>query len=117
MTAILSQPSLPTPLRVSDSRAKTAKATIRKPDTEAYYASLGACVREVQHVSGLTLKEFCAVLGKDERQIARQIEGADRPQLEVVFAIERFRGPLVIALARLAADVDVVTEIRVRKSA
>lgn len=107
----------PMAVRTSDGRAKTAKATIRKADTETYYASLGACIREVQHTSGLTLKEFCAELGKDERQIARQIDGSDRPQLEAVFAVEKFRGPLVIALARLAADVDVVTEIRVKRSA
>lgn len=110
-------PLPPTVVRRSDGRVTTAKADIRKADTGTYYASLGACIREVQHVSGLTLKEFSVALGKDERQIARQIEGTDRPQLEAVFAVEKFRGPLVIALARLAADVDVVTEIRVRRSA
>jgi transcriptional regulator with XRE-family HTH domain len=94
-----------------------AKADIRKPDTAAYYAAIGGCIEEVRRVSGLTLKEFAAEIGKDERQVKRQIEGGDRPQLEAVFAIERFRGPLVIALAKLAADVDVVTEIRVRRSA
>lgn len=110
-------PLPPTVVRRSDGRAHTAKADVRKADTETYYASLGGCIRDVQHQSGLTLKEFCAVIGKDERQIARQIEGTDRPQLEAVFAVEKFRGPLVIALARLAADVDVVTTIEVRRSA
>jgi len=114
---MVQQANLPTPLLLPDRRGKTAKADIRKADTEAYYASLGGCIEEVRRVSGLTLKEFAAVIGKDERQIARQIAGADRPQLEAVFAIDRFRGPLVIALAKLAADVDVVTEIRVRRSA
>ena len=115
--ASLPQPSLPTPLLLSDTGARMAKADIRKSDTEMYYAALGGCIEEVRRVSGLTLKEFSAVVGKDERQVKRQIDGADRPQLEAVFAIERFRGPLVIALAKLAADVDVVTEIRVRRSA
>lgn len=113
----LSQPNLPTPLLLPDKGGRTAKAAIRKPDTERYYASLGRCIEEVRRVSGLTLKEFAAALGKDERQLARQIDGKDRPQLEIVFAVETYRGPLVIALAKLAADVDVVTEIRVRRSA
>lgn len=117
MAPSLSQPSLPTPLLLADVSVKTAKADIRKADTASYYAALGGCIDEVRRVSGLTLKEFAAVIGKDERQVKRQIDGADRPQLEVVFAVERFRGPLLTALARLAADVDVVTEIRIRRSA
>lgn len=120
MNNSLAQPSLPTPILVPEKRSRQAKATlkgIRKADTDGYYESLGACIDEVRGVFRLTLKEFAGEIGKDERQLQRQIEGKERPQLEAVFAIERFRGPLVIALARLAADVDVVTEIRVRRSA
>jgi hypothetical protein len=113
----LSQASLPTPLLVSESRAKTAKADIRKADTDAYYASLGRCIEEVRHVYGLTLEQFAHELGKDDRQLARQIAGKERPQLEAVFAVDRFRAPLVIALAKLSAGVEVVTEIRVRRTA
>lgn len=94
-----------------------AKAGIRKPETDAYYATLGACMAEVQRVFGLSLEEFATELKKDERQLSRQMSGAERPQLEVVFAVERFRPALVIALARLASDVEVVTEIRVRRTA
>jgi hypothetical protein len=117
MSSTMTQPSLPTPLRVSDVTAKMAKASIRKADTKALYRSLGGAMEEVMRAFGLTLKEFAFQVGKDERQIARQIDGTDRPQIEAVFAVERFRGAMVIALARLAADVDVVTEIRVRRSA
>lgn len=113
----LSQPSLPTPLRVSDVRGKMAKADIRKAEMDALYGSLGRAMAEVMGTFGLSLKEFASEVGKDERQLQRQMDGRERPQLEAIFAVERFRGPLVIALARLAADVDVVTEIRVRRSA
>jgi hypothetical protein len=116
MNPMLTQPSLPTPLLLPDKSGRTAKASIRKTDTEGYYAALGGCIEEVRRVSGLTLKEFAAVVGKDERQIARQVEGKDRPQLEAVFAVERFRGPLVIALARLAAGCEIDTVIHVRRS-
>jgi hypothetical protein len=117
MSPMVSQASLPTPLLVSEKRAQTAKASLRKADTDAFYASLGACMEEVRCVHGLTLEQFAHELGKDQRQVARQIAGTERPQLEAVFAIDRFRAPLVIALAKLSAGVEVVTEIRVRRSA
>lgn len=95
-----------------------AKSGLRLPQkSDAYYAALGACMDDVRRVFGLSLKEFAAELGKHERQIAAQLDGKERPQLEVVFAIERFRAPLVIALARLASGVEIDTVITVRKSA
>lgn len=39
------------------------------------------------------------------------MEGKERPQLEKVFAVERFRAALVIALAKLAAGVEVSTVV------
>lgn len=94
-----------------------AKAALRKPEMEGFYAQLGGCIEDVRRTFGMTLQEFAAALGKDERQVKRQIEGKERPQLEVVFAIERFQGPLVIALARLASGVEIDTVIHVRRTA
>lgn len=110
MTTI-SQPSLPTPLRVSDVPVKMAKASIPKADTAAFYAELGACIEEVRVTCGLTLKEFAFEVGKDERQLARQIAGVDRPQLEAVLAVERFRPMLVIALAKRASGMRIDTVV------
>lgn len=117
MAPTMAQPNLPTPLLLPNPRAKTAKADVRKPDSAAYYASLGGCIEEVRNVFGLTLEAFAYELKVNDRQLARQIKGEDRPQLEKVFAVDRFRAPLVIALAKLSAGVEVVTEIRVRRSA
>lgn len=117
MARSVAQPSLPTPLLLSDITGKMAKASIRKTDTDALYQALGGAMREVMCALGLSLKEFACELAKDEAQVRRQMEGKDRPQLEAVFAVDRYRGPMVIALARLAAGVDVVTEIRVRRPA
>jgi transcriptional regulator with XRE-family HTH domain len=100
-------------VRTSDGRAKTAKAAIRKPD----YADLGGCIEHVRNAFGLTLEAFAYELKVNDRQLARQIKGDDRPQLEKVFAVERFQGPLVIALAKLAAGVEVDTVIHVRRTA
>lgn len=117
MTASLNQPSLPTPLLLAEGRAKTAKASLRSAEGDPFHARIGACLDEVRNVFGLTLQQFAAELGKDERQVKRQIEGKERPQIEVVFAVERFQGALVIALARMAAGVEVDTVIHVRRSA
>lgn len=113
----IAQPSLPTPLLVSEGRAKTAKADLRKTEIDPFYARIGQCLDEVRNVFGLTLKEFSAELGRNESQIRRQIEGRERPQIEAVFAVEKFQGALVIALARLATGVEVDTVIHVRRSA
>lgn len=94
-----------------------AKADIRKSETDTFYAQLGGCMDEVRGVFRMTLQEFSAAVGKDERQLKRQIEGKERPQLEAVFAIEKFRGPLLIAMARLATGVEVDTVIHVRRTA
>ena len=119
MSGSLSQANLPTPLLVSEKPKKQAKAALKvlcKSESD-HYAQLGACLAEVQHVFGMTLKEFAAALDKNESQIRRQIEGKERPQIEVVFAIQKFQGPLVIALARLATGVEVDTVIHVRRTA
>lgn len=117
MASIVSQASLPTPLLVTEKRAKTAKADLRKSEIDPYYAQLGGVLRAVQHAFGLTLQEFAHELGKNESQVRRQMEGMERPQIEAVFAVQRFQGPLVIALARLATGIEVDTVIHVRRSA
>lgn len=114
---MLAQPNLPTPLLVSEKTARMAKADLRKTESDPLYPRIGACIDEVRNVFGLTLKEFAAQLGKNESQLRRQIEGKERPQIEVVFAVEKFQGPLVIALARLANGVEVDTVIHIRRSA
>lgn len=115
----LAQPNLPTPLLVSEKPKKQAKASLPvlcKSENE-FQSRLGGCMAEVQHVFGLTLKEFAAELGKNESQVRRQIEGKERPQIEAVFAVERFQPAMVIALARLASGVEVDTVIHIRRSA
>lgn len=101
----------PMALPSGDTRAKTAKVAIPSRDTEAYYAALGACMDEVRRTFDLSLEGFAHELGTDRAQVGRQIKGQDRPQLEKVFAIEKFRAPLVIALAKLAAGVEVQTVV------
>jgi transcriptional regulator with XRE-family HTH domain len=64
---------------------------------------------------GWSLKEFAAVLGRNERQVARWINGKEHAQLSVVFAVPALRRPLVIGLARLAGtSMELETVIRIR---
>jgi hypothetical protein len=107
----------PMPLPSGDRRAKTAKVAIPKRETESYYAALGGCMDEVRRTFDLTLEGFAYELGTDRAQVGRQIEGKERPQLEKVFAVDRFRAPLVIALAKLATGIQIDTVVTIRRSA
>lgn len=115
--AILSQPNLPTPLLVTERRATTAKVDLKKVEKDALWAELGKCLVFVCYDAQLSLKQFAAALGKDEAQIHRQMEGKERPQIEVVFAVPEYRAPLVIALARITSQIEISTELRIRRTA
>lgn len=107
-------PSLP----LSDVPVRTAKADLSKPENrEQLYIDIGVCLDVVRRDAGLNLDEFACALGKNSRQVARWMLGTERPQIEAVFAVARFRSSLVIALARLAGDIDVTTTITVRRVA
>lgn len=111
----------PAPLPRPEKRAKQAKVAavdVRKAENSHLYVLLGGCMEEVRNVFGMGLEEFTYAIGKnDPRQVARQLKGEERPQIEAVFAVDRFRAALVIALAKSSAGVEVVTEIRVKRSA
>lgn len=121
MAPSIAQPQLPTPLLVTEKPRKQAKAAlpeIRKAEIERRWVQWGECIDEVRGVFRLTLQEFAAALGKDERQVARWVSGQERPQIETVLAVERFHGPMLIALAKLAKDgIRVRTTIEIERSA
>lgn len=117
MRPSVSQQSLPTPLLISERGGQTAKEGLRFPEeVNPHHAKLGACMAEVMRFAGLSLEEFAFALKKDERQVSRQMQGRERPQLEAVLAVDRFQGPMVIALARVSQGVEVDTVIHVRRT-
>jgi len=94
--------------------AKADLQDIRKADID-WKLAIG---RAIERVMGtLLLKEFADLIHRDERQVKRWIDGKERPQFDAIFAVDRFRGPLVIALAELAHDVEVETTITIRRTA
>lgn len=103
---------------LTETPPKMAKADLRKAETGEWTAEIGRVVQRVRNFSGLSLKEFAAELGREERQVARWIAGTERPQFDVLFAVEAFRQPLIIALAELAGQgVEIETVVRVRRTA
>lgn len=103
------------PLRVPESGARTAKTLLRSAENPQHIKH-GACMKKVMQFLGLSLEEFAFALGKDERQIARQMLGQERPQIEVVLAVDRFQGVMLIALAQLSSDIEVETVLHMRRS-
>lgn len=104
-----------------DPNGETAKAGIRKTDSEAigdgiWRAEVGRAIERTRALSGLLLKEFAARLRKDERTVSRWISAEERPQIDLIFAVDDFRELLVIALAEVAG-VEVATQITVRRRA
>lgn len=95
-----------------------AKADLRKAEVGTNQV-LGACMDDVRIACGMNLDEFAHALGKDPRQVKRQIQADERPQLEAVFAIDAFQIPLVVALANRIGDaaVELETVIRIRRTA
>lgn len=99
-------------------QAKAASKSLRKAENVAQpqWLKWGKCIDEVRGVFRLTLKEFAQELQKEPRQVQRWVEGRERPQLEAVLAVDRFQGPLVIALARSTTGIEVDTVIHIRRT-
>ena len=103
-----------------------AKADLKKLEINLK-AAIGGAVEDARKSLGWSQKELASAIDKatgvqpgDERdvaQISRWEKGSERPQFDVLWAVEPLRGPLVIALASLSQQIEVVTEIRVRRSA
>lgn len=117
MSMNLAPPSLDSHREGTETPLRMAKADLRKAETVDYRERIGAALQRAASLVGWSLKELAAEVNRDPRQVARWISGQERAQLDVLWEVEALRGPLVIALAELSAQVEVVTEIRIRRSA
>ncbi len=98
------------------SRPRMAKADLRKAENCAEWLVIGQAMESVQQACGLLLKEFADKVKRNPRQVSRWFEGKERPQVDAVFAVPAFRMPLVVALAKKTDQLEVVTEIRERRT-
>lgn len=95
-----------------------AKADLRFPENVDFRSAIGQCIDRARLALAWNLDELARNLGdRDPRQVARWISGVERPQFDVLFACEPLRVPLVIQLAGLSAQVEVTTQITVRRTA
>lgn len=91
-----------------------AKADLN--NLEVWRASVGKAVERCFALAGVSQKEGSALVGRDQGQVGRWISGAERPQLDAIFAVEKLRQPFAQALAEIAgAEVEVT--VRMRRSA
>ncbi len=90
------------------------KAEIRHTE---WRSQIGAALQRAVSLRGWSLKEFAAAVDRDERQCARWINGTERPQLDVLFAEESLRQPLIAALAwavGVCAELSIEEEVTIR---
>jgi hypothetical protein len=78
---------------------------------------VGRAIARTFALAGVSQKEGAALLDRDPGQVARWISGVERPSFDVIFGVARLRGPLVIALAELSSDIDIVTQLSIRRVA
>lgn len=108
---------------IPETRPVMAKADLKKIEMSNLRPEIGAAIRSARKSLDWTLKELAAWIedatGKrpDDAQLQRWEAGSERPQFDVLFAVVAMRGPLVIALAALAADIRIETVIRVQRIA
>lgn len=91
-----------------------AKASLTPSEQRQQF---GRAIARCFALAGLSQKEVAGLIDRDHAQIARWVSGAERPQIDTLFAVAQFRRPLIIALAELAGtDVDIATVITVRSA-
>lgn len=118
MPSTLPAPADARPLLSPEKRGPMAQvpaSALRKADDEAERAVIGRAIDRARQAMGWNLDELAQAVDRDARQVARWIAGKENPQFAALFAVPAFRGPLVIALASLAEDIDVTTTISIRQ--
>lgn len=103
--------------RLETARPVMAKADLKKND-RPWREQIGRAIQRTFSLAGVSQKEAAALLDRDQAQIARWTSGAERPQVDALFAVDSLRQPLLLALAELAGEgVDIETVVRIRRRA
>jgi hypothetical protein len=116
MAPILAELEALTPReRLENVRPRQAKADLK--NLEPWREQVGGAIQRALSLAGLTQKEGWVLLGhNDGARLNRWIAGSERPQFDALFAVERLRPALVIALSELAGeDVTINTVVTIRR--
>ncbi len=85
-------------------------------DFSDFRSVVGHAVQRAFSLAGLSIKEAAGQIGREPQQISRWISGAERAQLDAIFAVEQLRLPFIQALAEMAGEaVEVRTEITLKR--
>jgi len=83
--------------------------------------AIGVAITRARGIAGITQDELAGSVARalrrerfDPAQIARWEAGKERPQFDVLFAVDEMRWPLIQCIAQLDEAVEVVTHIRRR---
>lgn len=85
-----------------EKRVAMAKATLRNPENDAMRAEwrvIGAALDEARRAVDWTKDQLAKELKRDEAQVRRWLSGAERPQADIVLAVEVLCQPFLVALA------------------
>lgn len=103
--------------RLEGAPAVMAKADLKKRETP-WRVQVGHAIQRCFALAGVSQKEGAALLNRDPAQIARWMSGDERAQLDAIFAVDRLRQPIVIALAELAGEgVTITTMVQIKRLA
>jgi hypothetical protein len=95
-----------------------AGETDRKPLAEDMKRAIGRAIEIAIAAAHLEKQDVAYRMGySDQGSLGRWIAGVETPQFAKLFLVVELRAPLVIALAALAEDAEIVTTITVRRSA
>ena len=79
---------------------------------------LGAAIKRARQRRQWSLKEFAALIKRDERQVARWEEGSEGALWERLLEIHTLRPELLVALAEIGGDaIEIETTVRIRRHA
>lgn len=119
-TAAVSQALAGVSMRPAKATLPTRSGQAAVGPEDDFRGKVGAAIDRARTLRGWNLDELSHACRRDPRQVAKWISGLERPQFDVLFAVETFRKPLVIALAELAGqgvEIDTVIRLRLKESA
>jgi len=120
MNASIRQAAAPSHrLKLDDVRPAMAKAelaNVTNHDNRDFRSGIGAALMRMRMLCGCTADQIAREIDRDPAQVSRWERGIERPHIDAYMAVERFRFPMLIALAELL-DAEVRTEITARRTA
>ena len=105
---------LEAPRELPEKADRMVKVVLRKAEDAAIQAQLGAALKAAANSLGWSLKELAAALERDDRQIARWLDGHEHVQLSRVWGVKALQVPFIEALSKFTTGCEVETTIRIR---